>query len=113
MDGDRIISAPCFRSYLNKFAQHLPSTPLIVLMFVLDWNMKSLNLKRKCKVRRNLLGNPTLPPAMRTNLETSYAAADERRREIEAQLHRIDHHDGHVVDPHRPDASARSTGPAG
>ena len=44
------------------------------------------------------LGNPTLPPALRTNLETSYAAADERRREIEAQLHRIDHHDGRVVD---------------
>ena len=50
---------PASRSYLNKFAQHLPSAPLIVLMFVLDWNMKSLNLKRKCKVGR-ISGQPHL-----------------------------------------------------
>ena len=94
MDGDRIMSAPWFPEFLEQVRSAVTERAADRFDVRPGLEHEITQLETQKQGWTQSLGNPSLPPVLRTNLETNYAAAEERHREIEDQLHRIDHHEG-------------------
>src|SRR4051812_32885142 len=86
MDGDRIMDSPLFQELLAEVRQALAERGANRFNARPGLAHERTQLEAKMHGWTLSLGNPQLPPGLRSNLEANYAEADARRQEIEGQL---------------------------
>jgi 3-methyladenine DNA glycosylase/8-oxoguanine DNA glycosylase len=86
MDGDSIMSAPWFPELFEEVKSALSALASDRFDARPGLEYERAELESKMQGWAQSLGNPTLPPGLRTSLEANYAEADQRHRAITAEL---------------------------